>query len=118
MKGNLLDKLSAENLSDEGGQQSEDDDPEEAKFGFSDAQLERFKALYEVAKASIQQSEFPLGAQTKNMDGYIFNESSLEGKEVNNSAFSRSLFYMHGSCELIKDEQSGLSTIVHSLLQD
>ena len=53
MKGNMLDKLSAENLSDEGGQQSDEDDPEEAKFGFSDAQLERFKVLYDVAKASI-----------------------------------------------------------------
>ena len=52
------------------------------------------------------------------MDGYIFNESILEGKEADNSAFSRSLFYMHGSCELIKDDQSGTSTIVHSLLKD
>jgi hypothetical protein len=75
----MLDQLSAENISDEGGQHSEEEDnTEESKFGFTDAQLQRCKALYDLAKKSMAKDEFfGTGEIKTSMEGYILNESIL-----------------------------------------
>ena len=52
------------------------------------------------------------------MEGYILNEKMALNQANDSSVFSKSLFYMHGHCELIKDEQSNQSIIVHGLLKD
>ena len=67
----------------------------------------------------MQKNEFLGGGEFKtSMEGYILNEKMALNQANDSSVFSKSLFYMHGHCELIKDEQSNQSIIVHGLLKD